>query len=116
AVPEPRREPVLLRARRLVRVLRAAAEAAPGLRHELVVARGAGAVGREVLAAGLALDDRPRDRPAALRRAGGRAPAAARRARGRRGGELAGRARPGGLEPDERALGPGPLRADARER
>ena len=40
-----------------------AAEAGPrGIEH-LVVARGGRGVGREVLAAGLALDDRPRDRP-----------------------------------------------------
>ena len=40
---------------------------APGGRDELVVARGAGGVGRHVLAARLALHDRPRDRPRAAR-------------------------------------------------
>ena len=76
---------------------RRAAEPAPGGGHELVVAGRAGPVRRQVLAARLALDDRPRDRPRparALHRDGGALRArrsACRACAGRRGGR---RARP----------------------
>src|SRR5690242_4506138 len=65
AGPEPRRQAVLLGLGGLVGVGGRAAEAAPGGVDDLVVAARARVVGREVLAAGLALDDRPRDRPGA---------------------------------------------------
>ncbi len=63
AGPQLGGEAVLLGLRRLVGVLGGAAEALPGGRQELVVAGRARGVGRKVLAAGLALDDRVRDRP-----------------------------------------------------
>src|ERR1700733_11671064 len=64
AVPDLRRSLVLERLGRLVG-LAVAAVVVPGAGHELVVARRAGAVGRQVLAAGLALHDGVRDRPVA---------------------------------------------------
>src|SRR5439155_3976182 len=74
AGPQGRGDAVLLRLGSEVGGRTVAAGVAPGLREDLVVARRARAVGREVLAARLALDDRPRDRPRAAgtaRRAGG---------------------------------------------
>ena len=67
AVPDPRRDRVLLGLRRQVRGRAGAAERRPGARDDLVVARRARAVRRQVLAAGLAQHDRVRDRPAAGR-------------------------------------------------
>ena len=66
---------------------RAAAEPVPGAVEHLVVARGGRAVGRQVLPARLALDDRPRDRPWPARPAGWprRAPARPAAARARAG-------------------------------
>src|SRR5690606_27743355 len=65
AGPELAGEAILLGARRLVGVRRAATHRPPGLRDELVVAGRARRVGTVVDAPGLALHDRPRDRPAA---------------------------------------------------
>src|SRR6516165_8238165 len=50
AVPDPGRDGVLLRLRGQVRRRSAAAEELPGGRHDLVVAGGARAVGRQILA------------------------------------------------------------------
>ena len=72
ARPQLRGEAVLLGLRGLVGVRRAAAEPVPGAVEHLVVARRGGAVGRQVLPARLALDDRPRDRPRAAGPVAGR--------------------------------------------
>src|SRR4051812_22675242 len=71
--PQRRGKAVLLGLGGLVRVRGRAAEALPRRWEHLVVAGGARAVGREVLAARLALDDRPRDRPRAAGTGRGRA-------------------------------------------
>src|SRR5579872_4465071 len=70
AVPELRRPLVLERLGGLVG-LAVAAVAVPGAGEDLVVARRPGAVGRQVLATGLALHDRVRDRPPAARAVAG---------------------------------------------
>src|SRR4051794_2927912 len=63
AVPDPRRDLILLGLGRQVGGRAAAAEEAPGRGDDLVIARCARAVGRGVRAPGLALHDRPWDRP-----------------------------------------------------
>src|SRR3954451_1405783 len=82
AVPDPGRDPVLLGLRRPPGRRARAAEQLPGRREDLVVARRARPVRRQVLPARLALDDRPRDRPRPARPGGLRGGAAARLERG----------------------------------
>src|ERR1035438_6680316 len=65
AVPDPGGDGVLPGLAGEVGGGTAAAEQLPGAGNDLVVARGAGAVGGQVLAAGLAQHDRVGDRPAA---------------------------------------------------
>src|SRR4051794_2711379 len=97
ARPQPCGEAVLLGLGALVGVRRGTAQALPGRVEDLVIARGARGVRGRVLAAGLALHDRPRDRPRAARAARG------------------GGAGAGGEQPGERLLRAAAPGAGARE-